>query len=310
MARKRAIEKEDFAMKRYLLSFAAPLALGLVPTGALAQQADEAATGTAQMDQAMSAFAEAFIVEPLTAEQEARLPLARSVVERIMPPGTLGEMMGSMFEGVLGPLGAMSQPGPAAIVAQQLGLAESDLTMDDQQAARAAAMFDPAWEERGRRQAEALPAVMGAVMATMEPAMRSAMSELYAVHFSDGELADIAAFFATPSGGAYARKSYSLASDPRLLAAVFTEMPALMGSMMTMQQQLDEATADLPSPRTYADLSATERKRLADMVGLNVDDLEYSTQWGAGAAAEAAAGAMAAAGAYAGDEDELSGKGE
>jgi hypothetical protein len=49
---------------------------------------------------------------------------------------------------------------------------------------------------------------------------------------------------------------------------------------------------------------------LADVVGLSVDDLEYSTQWGTDAAAEAAAGAMAAAGAYAGDEDELSGKGE
>jgi hypothetical protein len=279
-------------MKRYLLTFAAPLALGISPVAALAQD------GNGEMDQAMAAFAEAFVVEPLTAEQQARLPLAQSVVERIMPPGTLGEMMGSMFDGVLGPLGALTQPRAATVVAQQLGLAEGDLNMDDEQAARAAAMFDPAWEERQRRQAEALPTAMGSLMTSLEPTMRTAMAELYAVHFSDGELADIAAFFATDSGGAYARKSYLLAADPRLMAAVFSEMPTVMGGMMTMQQQLDDATADLPKPRTFAELSSNERKRLADMVGMAVEDLEYSAQWvGEGAAADAAAAAVDAAAA-------------
>ena len=70
------------------------------------------------------------------------------------------------------------------------------------------------------------------MLAALEPTMRTAMAELYAVHFTDAELADIAAFFATTSGATYARQSYALASDPRLLSAVFSEMPTFVGGMM------------------------------------------------------------------------------
>lgn len=281
---------------KVLWKLAAPLALVVSPAAAAAQDAADTTADTAAMEQALSAIAGTFAVEPLTPEQESRLPLARSVVERIMPPGTLGEMMGSMFDNMLGPLEALSQPRPIAVVAEQLGYPEAELPLDDEQAAIAAAIFDPAWDERRQRQAEALPLAMGNLMNVMEPAMRRAMTELYAVHFSDGELADIAAFFATTSGATYARQSYALASDPRLLTAVFSEMPAFMGGMMTMQQQLEEATADLPPARTLAELTPNERKRLADMLGMTVEDLEYSMQWGADAAAAAAVDAAAAAG--------------
>lgn len=281
---------------KMLLKLSAPLALAFSPATVLAQDADVTAANTAAMEQAMGAFAQAFVVEPLTPEQDARLPLARSVVAQIMPPGTLSELMGSMFDGILGPLGTLSQPRPIAVVAEQLGLAEVELALDDEQATIAAAMLDPAWEERHRRTSEVTPAAMGGLMNAMEPAIRSAMSELYAVHFNDSELADIAAFFATTSGATYARQSYVLASDPRLLAAVFSEMPVIMDGMMAMQQQLADATADLPPARTFADLSSNERKRLADLLDMTVEDLEYSTQWGSGAmAAEAAVDAAAAA---------------
>jgi Uncharacterized protein conserved in bacteria (DUF2059) len=288
-------------MTKGLLLFGAPLVLALSPATGLAQEADDVAASSAAMEQAMGAFAQAFVVEPLTAEQQARLPLAQSVVERIMPPGTLGEMMGSMFDGILGPMGEVMRPHAADVVAQQLGLQGQDLGLDDEQAASAAALFDPAWEERQRREAEAVPLAMGSLMTAMEPTMRTAMAELYAVHFTDAELADIAAFFATTSGATYARQSYTLASDPRLLSAVFSEMPTFVGGMMAMQQQLADATADLPPVRSFADLSSNERKRLADLLGMTVEDLEYSTQWGAGseaaaAAVEAAAAAVEAAG--------------
>ena len=53
----------------------------------------------------------------LSAEEEARLPAAQAIVAKIVPAGTMGEMMNSMFSGLLGPimeLGAQPSSSEAA----------------------------------------------------------------------------------------------------------------------------------------------------------------------------------------------------
>jgi Uncharacterized protein conserved in bacteria (DUF2059) len=285
-----------------LLTIWAPLALALSPSMVAAQEAEAVAQSTAAMEQAMGAFAEAFVVEPLTPEQAARLPLARSVVDQIMPPGSLGELMGSMLDDIITPLGEVSRPRAVDVVAQQLGLRAAELTLTDEQVAVAIAMFDPAFEERHERTVQAMPQFMTGLMNAMEPAMRGAMVEIYAVHFNQSELTDIAAFFATTSGASYARQSFAIASDRRLMAAVLAEMPNLTGEMMTMAGQMEAAVADLPPARGFAELASHERKRLADMLGMTVEDLDYMSQYGVGSEAAAAAAVAADAafeGAYA-----------
>lgn len=105
--------------------------------------------------------------------------------------------------------------------------------------------------------------------------MRSAMSELYAVYFDAGELADIDAFFSTPSGASYARQSFRMSSDPRMVGAMMQEMPTMMGAFMEMGEEMKQATANLPQKRSWADLDASQRARLSELTGYAEEDLEY-----------------------------------
>ncbi len=264
-------------MKDYLLGFAAPLALVLAPSAGLAQDAE--ADRAAGMEQAVAAMSAAFTVEPLTPEQEARLPQAQALVARIMPQGVMSQMMGGMFEGTFSPLIEAAPPQPGAVVLERLGLQAEAFGLSEEQIAAAAQMLDPAWEERNRREIALLPVVMSRMTEAMEPALRQAMSDLYAVHFNAQELRDIDAFFTTPTGAAYAARSFSMMSDPRLAAATVAVMPTIFGGLEDIETQMAAATADLPSPRGFADLTSNERKTLANMLGYTVEDLQAQMEW-------------------------------
>ncbi len=282
---------------KLVLKLSAPLALVLLPAPALAQGGDEAA----EMEQALAAMTQGFTVEPLTPEQEARLPQAQALVARIMPQGVMSQMMGGMFEGTFSPLIEAAPPQPGAVVLERLGLQAEAFGLSEEQIAAAAQMLDPAWEERNRREIALLPVVMSRMTEAMEPALRQAMAELYAIHFTEQELRDIDAFFATPSGASYASQSYAMMSDQRLAAASMAILPAITHGMAEMEVQMTAATADLPSPRGFAELTANQRKTLANMLGFTVEDLQAQMEWTAdpegyyGSAQKAADAAASAA---------------
>lgn len=257
-----------------LRRLALPVAAILSATSPAAAQ--DTGTGSMEqaMDQTMAQLGEMFPVVPLTAEEQARLPAARGVVERIMPPGTMGEIMGSMFDNIMGPMTRMATQSATTALVQTLGI-EPAAAMSEEQAAAALGLIDPAWKERREREAEIMPQVMTRVMTDMEPTMRAAMSELYAVYFDVEELADIDAFFATPSGASYARKSFRMSSDPRMMGAMMKEMPAMMGAFMAMGEEIERASADLPQKRSWADLDAAQRARLSELTGYDSEDLQY-----------------------------------
>jgi hypothetical protein len=254
-----------------LLWVAAAAALCVSPAAARGQDRAGDATG-------MAALIEATTPAPLTAEQQARLPQARALMELVLPPGSYSELIGGMF-------GTMATPFPATtvsaqdVVARRLGLIDEEMAgVSEEAAVLAAALLDPAWQEREQRQAEAMPRIMVDVMGHIEAPMREAMAELYAINFSEEELADVAAFFATPSGAAYASRSYTMASDPRLSQAMLSVLPAVMGEMEGMMAQLEAVTADLPPERQYSDLTDTQRKQLARLVGLSEEQLQATFQ--------------------------------
>lgn len=255
-------------MRRIVATLAGVLALTVQPAPALAQQPprDDMAGFAALMGGMFEA-------EPLTSEQQARLPAATALIERIIPPGTMGELMDGMMGGILGPLTQFGSDDPASAVAEVLGMATFDLNLTPEQAEEAALLLDPAWQERRRRQAEAMPAMMSQMMTAIEPAMKSAMAELYAIYFTEAELADIDAFFRTPSGAAYARKSFSMSADPRLAGAMMQAMPAMFEQVGAMEAQMAAATADLPARRSFDQLSKPQRARLAALTGLDEDAL-------------------------------------
>ncbi|MFZ1742065.1 MAG: hypothetical protein WAT93_04380 [Pontixanthobacter sp.] len=237
-----------------------------------------AAAQTQNEDGAFAALSQMFKVEPLTAEQEARLPLAQDIISKMIPPGSLRDMMGPMFDNFLNPLMQMEAETSSPKVSEKLGLESSDLALSGEEEAEIAAMFDPSWKIRKQREAAIFPQLMADMMSGMEPTMRKAMAETYAVHFNQTELTDIKGFFATESGASFARKSFTMASDPRIMAASMESLPAMMQIFGAMEQKMAEATADLATPRSFAELTDQERARISELTGYEVEDLQAWTE--------------------------------
>lgn len=241
---------------------------------ALACTAPAAAQDDAEDADVLAAMMSMFAPEPLTAEQQARLPAAQAIVGKIVPPGAMGEMLGSLFDGMLGPIMELAKQPSSADAARQLGLESDQIDLDEEQSAEVMALLDPVWRERQERTMAATQSAIGKMMNAIEPTMRDAMAELYAIHFNARELADIGAFFSTDSGAAFARKSFTMASDPRMMAATMEAMPQMVGSFAEIEADLAAAVADLPPVRTYADLDDAQRARLAELTGLDQTEIE------------------------------------
>ena len=207
-------------------------------------------------------------------EQEARLPQAQRIITLMIPEGTMSEMMGAMTDRLLGPIMAAAQAPALDTVGKALGVEGSQLSLTPEQAAELAALFDPPYLERHEREKALFPGLMRDMMTVMEPSMRKAMSELYAINFSQGELDGIEAFFRTDVGTAYARKSFAMSSDPRIIGATMEAMPQMMGAFADMERKMAEATADLPARRSFADLPAAEQRKVARLTGLSVEEIK------------------------------------
>lgn len=268
-------------MIRAFLASCAGLALLATPVSLAAQ--DDAATGPVNtaVEEEMAAmtemFAGLFTAEPLTPDQEARLPAAEQLVAKIIPPGTMGEMIDKLMGGVLEPMMAAAPEAQIAL-AKQIGTEAYALDLTDEQASELASLFDPVWAERQQREAAMIPAMMRDMVALMEPGMRKAMAELYAIRFSQSELAEIDAFFSTNTGGKYARESFLMASDPRIMASSMEALPALMGSVGDMEKRMADSVADLPAVRSFGEFSPEERAKVAAMTGLTVEEIEANLQ--------------------------------
>lgn len=248
----------------------------------LAPQPLAAQGNASETDQAMAMMGAMFPAEPLTAEQEARLPQTRRIIERMIPEGTLGEMMGGVMEKMVGPMMGLTG-GPAMnAISQATGLAPGTLDLPPEQAEELAALFDPAYAERHAREMGLMPDLMREMMAAMEPGMRKAMAELYAIHFSQAELDDIETFFQTDSGTAYARKSFTMSSDPRIISATMESLPQVMASFSALETRMKAATAGLPPKRRFAELSAAEKARVARATGYTVAQIEEQAAGGRG----------------------------
>lgn len=255
-------------MKKWTLALAAPLVLVGQPAAADENKAARAD----KQSEAIAMIAQMFPAEPLTPEQQARLPLASSLIERIMPDGTMDEMMGSMFDGMLGPIMDMAdQAGPS--LSTFIGYDETELELGDEAVAEIAAIIDPQWRERQRRTMDMTKIMMSQLMTAMEPAMKRGMAEAYAANFSSAELEGIAAFFSTDIGATFARKSYQLSSDPRIMHAAMSELPKMFATFEEMGKKMKAEMADLPEKKGYDALDASERQRILSLTGISEEDL-------------------------------------
>ena len=214
-----------------------------------------------------------FQAEPLTAEQEARLPAATAIVATMMPEGFYGEIMRDMMEKTMRPMMAMFSE-PDFLLASRLTLDEAALAdLSDAEKQELLTMLDSAWDQRADTMVDALISNMGGAFAAVEPPVRAGLAKAYAVRFDEAQLADISAFFATPTGGEFARQSMALFADPQVMGATMEAMPEMIGSFTEMETAMEAALESLPAERDYADLSLAQRARMADLLGVEPDAL-------------------------------------
>ena len=214
-----------------------------------------------------------FQAEPLTAEQEARLPAATAIVATMMPEGFYGEIMRDMMEKTMRPMMAMFSE-PDFLLASRLTLDEAALAeLSDAEKQELLTMLDSAWDQRADTMVDALISNMGGAFAAVEPPVRAGLAKAYAVRFDEAQLADISTFFATPTGGEFARQSMALFADPQVMGATMEAMPEMIGSFTEMETAMEAALESLPAERDYADLSLAQRARMADLLGVEPDAL-------------------------------------
>ena len=258
------------------LTLSAPAMAQDIVTGEIeGEVAIDDAEADGAMDEAavLAVMSGMFQAEPLTAEQEARLPAATAIVATMMPEGFYGELMRDMMEKTMRPMMAMFSE-PDFILASRLTLDEAAIAeLGDAEKKELLTMLDPAWDQRADTMVNAMVANMGGAYAAVEPPVRAGLAKAYAVRFDEAQLADISSFFATPTGGEFARQSMALFADPQVMGATMEAMPEMIGSITEMETSMLAALESLPAERDYADLSAAQRARMADLLGVEPDAL-------------------------------------
>ena len=279
-------------MKRLLTATGAfALAAFAVPTAA--QTVESQPISDAEAEALAGRFGDLFAAaDPLTPEQEARLPEAMQVVAQIMPEGTLARMMdetmGPMMQGMIGDMAGA----PALQLTALTGLSPLDLAeVEEDRLTAALALLDPNAQARNTAIGEVTFGIVSEVMAEVEPSYRAGLARAYAVRFSKEELVDLNTYFATPVGSKYAAESYLIFADPQVMASMNEMMPSMMGRMPEMTDAIMALVEQYPEGRTFSALSEEEKKQLSDLLGVSVDELSNSEPYRAGSqAVEPAAG--------------------
>ncbi|MEL6877013.1 MAG: DUF2059 domain-containing protein [Pseudomonadota bacterium] len=261
-------------MKKTLIAAASGLALAFTATPAAAQDAE----ATAEMEALSGMFGDMFgAADPLTAEQQVRVPAAKLVVAKLFPEGTyvkmMDETMRPMFEQMFG--GALG--GPAMTVGQLTGLSPLDLAgVDEAKLAEAAQLLDPNGAERNKAVGDMTINLISEIVVDIEPAYRAGLARAYAVRFTEAELTDMYAYFSTPVGSKYAAESFLVYADPQVMQAMNEMMPAMMERMPDMIGSIGEITEQFPVGRKFSELSESEQSQLAGLLGVSAEELATS----------------------------------
>ena len=262
-------------MKKIVNAMAAAALVCAVPAAAQEDpEHSESAMSPGELDEFAGMMAGLFQTEPLTEEQNARLPAAQAVIGEMMPDGFYGEMMAGMMDKMLRPMLTMFSQPEFVLGARLTVDAEAIEALEEAEQAELTAMLDPAYQARGDAMVAVLTSRMGGMFTAMEGPMREGLSKAYAVRFDDAQLADIAAFFATPTGGEYARESMALFADPQVMQASMQALPAMMSGFGDIESAMREAMEALPAERGYGDLTEVQRERMAEL--LDVDPAQLA----------------------------------
>jgi hypothetical protein len=180
------------------------------------------------------------------APDPARLAAGERVAALLVPDGAYLRIMRDQFpqmmDATMGQMGAMKS--------SDFGMPGDASAMDQVRKA------DPAFDERMRITTKVMSEEMGAVMGRLEPRVRVGLGRALARRFTAQQLADMADFFATPSGAAFARDYLGLMADPEMMREMAGAAPVIMKAMPAIMAKVEAATKHLPPPPKKAQDSA------------------------------------------------------
>lgn len=227
------------------------------------------------MSEEFAIFGEFFKAEPLTEEQEAALPLAESMVDKIFPAGTFAIVMEESMQPMFDVIMMAAAPGDRVELSQLTGIEMDELdALDDAAAEEALAIFDPDNAERTEAMGEMVVGLIGDMLQAIEPAYRSGLSRAYATRFSRAEMEELLAFFDTPLGGKFAVQTTLVQYDPQVMGVMEDIGPAMSEVLPKMIVQIAELAEKYPDARKFGELSAAERDRAARLLGKSEQELE------------------------------------
>jgi hypothetical protein len=205
----------------------------------------------------------------------ARMAAARVTVDHIFPLGTYARLMGApmdkMMQNLMGGMGQM----PVRELAAMSGANAAELaklnktTVND-----IMAIYDPAYQQRMTIVMHTMIGQMSGLMSQIEPGIREGLAQAYANRFTADQLADMNRFFDTPSGHAYADNAMALQMDPAVMAKMQGFMPMMVKQMPEIMKKVEEATATLPKPRKWQDMTPAQRKELARLLGVTESQMD------------------------------------
>lgn len=234
------------------------LFFGLIGMGAplAAQPAADAVPGPA-----IAAVDQPAAEEPI---DPVRLATAKRAIDYVWPLGTYARMMD-------GTMDRMMDSMMTAIFDMPIGNGEGGLPDevpggDDDEAAGptirdTALAQDPHFEERMRITNRVMMDEMVPIMTRLEPQIREGLAKAYARKFTTVQLEDLNRFFATPSGGSYAREAMMLWVDPELMTTLGSFAPEMMKEMPSIMEKVQSATAHLPMPPKEEDEDESEERQ-------------------------------------------------
>ncbi len=221
----------------------------LTPVASLAQAAPDATAQSAQ---------------PMT-HDPAVVAVAQKVVDQTFPPGLFKKMMGPAMQQMMSGMSNQFANMPLQEIAKLGGASPAEVAkLDKVTLAQIMEIVDPVYQKRMDIVMNTTLGEMGNVMSKIEPDMREGYVEYYANHYSLVQLGEINAFFATPTGSAYASQSMLIGTDPVVVGRMKTMMPKIMQMMPDIIAKATKAQeeAHLPKQRSYKDLTPTQRRQL------------------------------------------------
>lgn len=240
----------------------------MVPAFSLLALSSPAMSQDREEQTAVSAEAE---IDPV------RLAAAKIAVDYLFPLGTYERMMrgtmDQMMDSMLASLGTMRMgdlAGVAGVSDDDIPEGEGDKTLAD--ISREA---DPHFEERMKISTRVMMDEMVTLMTTMEPAIREALTRIYARKFTASQLGEMNLFFATDTGSAFARDYMMVFVDPEMMQSMMSMVPQLMQAMPDIMKKVEEATAHLP-PVKKPGLDEFDE---ADIDEVAVDAVQEEASW-------------------------------